>query len=240
MPGSAWSHFRIRWKTEEQKRSFNWKRHAVGSFQAACQDLRWSFVWGGWIPCCQKPCEYSSELQHNSSEFCRQHKNLSPSFTSLNWGTYFNRVLVQGFISEVSGAWEDVRKEKSPGSRWGLAKVLPQCIPLRPTSPSWQPMGTCPCLSSLGFEGLMGSLTVTATLLSHGKGSLGGSCLSPSLLPKASTTFRKVCQPDCAALALGLPQRVWRTCHHHMSFLCCGTCSFAEPRSRATRVASVV
>lgn len=155
---------------------------------------------GGWIPCYQKPCEYSSELQYNPSEFCRWHKDLPLSFTSLNWGTYFNRVLVQGLFSEVTGEWEDAREEgKPPESRSGLDKMLLPVYPTQtyiicPDSP-WGP--------ALAFwawaSGLVGSLT-NATLLSHGKGSLGGSCLSPSLFPKASTALRKVCQPNCVLL----------------------------------------
>lgn len=142
---SAWSHFSIRWKIEEQKRSVNCRKHAVGSFQAACQDLRWSFVWRGWIPCYQKPPGYSSELQYNSSEFCRQHKDLPLSFTSLNWGTYFNSVLVQSFFSEVAGEWEDAgEEEKPPESRSGLDKVLPSVYPCRPTSPVLTAHGDLP------------------------------------------------------------------------------------------------
>lgn len=48
-------------------------------------------------------------------------------------------------------------------------------------------------------SGLVGSLT-NPTLLSHGKSSLGGSCLCPSLFPTASTVLRKVCQPNCVLL----------------------------------------
>lgn len=66
---SAWSHFSIRWKTEEQKKSVNCKRRAAGSFQAACQSLRWSFVWRGWIPWYQKPLDtvLRCSITHQSS-----------------------------------------------------------------------------------------------------------------------------------------------------------------------------
>lgn len=90
--------------------------------------------------------------------------------------------------------WEDAREEKPPESRSGLDKVLPPDL----HHLSWQPME--PALAFWAWaSGLVGSLA-NPTLLSHGKHSLGGSCLCPSLFPTASTVLRKVCQPNCVLL----------------------------------------